>query len=310
LAFLNSLGNLDNGYGYWVKVSEDDVLNVTGASISSGYLPPLNEGWNLVGHMSETATAPEVVFEDLYGNGDLLYVTGFDQGVQVYDPNGLPFLNTLSELRNGFGYWVKSAVATDGGVLAPTVGDEITSIANPRYAVLNGTSNLEAFAGEFVHVINARGNTVSRLEILPGGYLMTGAVYEDELGIYGLRPGDALSFSFRGEVIELTGKTFHGDMEHVKLNLEFTELEATLAVFPNPMTSTSNVSFTLLKKGDVLVELLDLQGRVLSVISNGARTEGNHNIAFDASDLAAGTYAIRLSVDGAEVSTQRIVKSK
>ena len=47
-----------------------------------------------------------------------LYVTGFDQGVEVYDPNGLPFLNTLTEMRNGFGYWVKSAVATDGDVLA------------------------------------------------------------------------------------------------------------------------------------------------------------------------------------------------
>jgi len=309
LAFLNSLGDLDNGYGYWVKVFADEVLNVQGIQLNDGYLPPLNEGWNLVGHTYDSGVAPEVVFEDLNSNGDLIYVTGFDQGVQVFDPNGLPFLNTLTEMRNGFGYWVKSAVATDGGVLAPLV-DDVISIANPRYAILNGTSNLEAFAGEYVHVTNARGNTVSRLEILPGGYLMTEAVYEDELGIYGLRSGDALSFSFRGAVIELTGKTFRGDMEHVKLNLEFTGLEATLAVFPNPMTSTSNVSFTLLKKGEVSVELLDLQGRVHSVISNGAHSEGIHNIKFDASDLAAGTYTIRLSVDGAEVSTQRIIKSK
>jgi len=309
LAFLNTLENLNNGYGYWVKVFADDVLNVTGASISSGYLPPLNEGWNLVGHMSETATAPEVVFEDLYDNGDLLYVTGFDQGVQVYDPNGLPFLNTLTEMRNGFGYWVKSAVATDGGVLAPTVGDEVTSIANPRYAVLNGTSNLEAFAGEFVHVINARGNTVSRLEILPGGYLMTTALYEDENGMYGLRPGDALRFSFHGSVVEIEGNAFKGEMEHVKLNLEFTELEATLAVFPNPMTSTSNISYTLLEKGEVLVELLDIQGRVLEILDQGARKEGLQIIEFNASDLAAGTYAIRLTVEGVEVSSKKVVKT-
>ena len=138
---------------------------------------------------------------------------------------------------------------------------------------------------------------------------MTGAVYEDELGIYGLRPGDALSFSFRGEVIELTDKTFHGDMEHVKLNLEFTELEATLAVFPNPMTSTSNISYTLLEKGEVLVELLDIQGRVLEILDQGARKEGLQIIEFNASDLAAGTYAIRLTVEGVEVSSKKVVKT-
>ncbi|MAU75851.1 MAG: hypothetical protein CL831_03130, partial [Crocinitomicaceae bacterium] len=310
LAFLNSLGDLNNGYGYWVKVFADDVLNVQGVQLSEGYLPPLNEGWNLVGHTYDSGVAPEVVFEDLYSNGDLIYVTGFDQGVQVYDPNGLPFLNTLTEMRNGFGYWVKSAVATEGGVLAPTVGDDVTSIANPRYAVLNGTSNLEAFAGEYVNVINARGNTVSRLEILPGGYLMTGAVYEDELGIYGLRPGDALRFSFHGSIVEMEGESFKGEMEHVKLNLAFTELEASLTVFPNPITTTSNISYTLLEKGDVLVELLDIQGRVLAILDRGACTEGIQIIEFNAGDLAAGTYAIRLTVDGVEVSSERVVKTK
>jgi hypothetical protein len=213
-------------------------------------------------------------------------------------------------MRNGFGYWVKSAVATDGGVLAPTVGDEVTSVANPRYAVLNGTSNLEAFAGEFVHVINARGNTVSRLEILPGGYLMTTALYEDENGMYGLRPGDALRFSFHGSIVEMEGDAFKGEMEHVKLNLEFTGLEASLAVFPNPITTTSNISYTLLEKGEVLVELVDIQGRVLAILDRGARTEGIHTIEFNASDLAAGTYAIRLTVDGVEISSERVVKAK
>ena len=71
----------------------------------------------------KTPAAPGDVFADLEAEGDLLYVTGFDQGVQVYDPNGLSFLNTWTEMRNGFGYWVKSAVATEGDVLAPLSDD-------------------------------------------------------------------------------------------------------------------------------------------------------------------------------------------
>ena len=139
---------------------------------------------------------------------------------------------------------------------------------------------------------------------------MTTALYEDENGVYGLRPGDALRFSFHGSIVEMEGDAFKGEMEHVKLNLAFTGLQATLAVFPNPMTTTSNISYTLLEKGEVLVELVDMQGRVLAILDQGARSEGLQIIEFNAGDLAAGTYAIRLTVEGVEVSSERVVKAK
>ena len=43
-------------------------------------------------------------FADLLANDELIYVTGFDGGVSIYDPAGLPFLNTLTAMDNGFGY--------------------------------------------------------------------------------------------------------------------------------------------------------------------------------------------------------------
>ena len=121
------------------------------------------------------------MFADLVASGDLLYVTGFDQGVEIYDPNGLPFLNTLDAMRNGFGYWVKSAVATDGDVLAPLAGDVLPAeMPAPQYDVLNGTSNLVDAAGEFVDVLNMAGSVVARMPILEGGYLMTTALFGDD----------------------------------------------------------------------------------------------------------------------------------
>ena len=107
----------------------------------------------------------------------------------------------------------------------------------------------------------------------------------------------------------MEGDAFKGEMEHVKLNLAFTGLQATLAVFPNPMTTTSNISYTLLEKGEVLVELVDIQGRVLEILDQGARSEGLQIIEFNASDLAAGTYAIRLTVEGVDVSSKKVVKT-
>ena len=48
--------------------------------------------------------------ESIFGSlmeGNLIYTTGFNNGVSIYDPNGLPFLNTLNQLDDGYGYWVK-----------------------------------------------------------------------------------------------------------------------------------------------------------------------------------------------------------
>ena len=123
-------GSLTPGNGYWVKVAADDVLEVSGVRLAENFMPGLAEGWNLVGYAAETPAAPGDVYADLLAEGDLLYVTGFDQGVQVYDPNGLSFLNTLTEMRNGFGFWVKSAVATQGDVLAP-LSDDVLPAAKP-----------------------------------------------------------------------------------------------------------------------------------------------------------------------------------
>ncbi|MEZ4908772.1 MAG: hypothetical protein R2771_14270 [Saprospiraceae bacterium] len=40
-------------------------------------------------------------------SGNLVYVSGYNNGASFYDPNGLPFLNTLNEITRGYGYWVK-----------------------------------------------------------------------------------------------------------------------------------------------------------------------------------------------------------
>ena len=101
-----------------MKVAADDVLDINGTRLDEGYMPALAEGWNSW-IRPEAPQAPGTFFAELEANGDLLYVTGFDQGAQLYNLNGLPFLNTLSEMRNGYGYWVKSTAATEAGVFSP-----------------------------------------------------------------------------------------------------------------------------------------------------------------------------------------------
>jgi len=107
LPFLNTLTGLVPGEGYWVKVTNEATLSVTGEAISPTFGINLKTGWILVAYWPAETTTPEAAFADLITASKLLLVTGYEQGGKFYDPNGLPFLNTLTEIKNGFGYWVK-----------------------------------------------------------------------------------------------------------------------------------------------------------------------------------------------------------
>ena len=310
LSFLNTLGSLTPGNGYWVKVAADDVLEVSGVRLAEDFMPGLAEGWNLVGYAAETPAAPGDVFAELEATGDLLYVTGFDEGVEVYDPNGLPFLNTLTEMRNGFGYWVKSAVATDGDVLAPLAGDVLPAeMPTPRYDVVNGVSELGAYAGEFVDVVNGWGVTVARLPILEGGHLMTTALFGDDPAtgaVEGLADGEELHFAFRGAMANET-LVFGGDMAHKTLSLTFDEVGAAMGVFPNPASDVATFRFQLDMDAQVELTLVDLAGRQVAVLLDANKGAGAHAETLALPALEAGAYTVQLRVAGEVAGTQRLV---
>ena len=107
LPFLNTLTQIVAGEGYWVKVTTETSLSVTGTTISPTFAINLKTGWNLICYWPAEAITPEAAFASLINTGKLQMITGYEQGGKFYDPNGLPFLNTLTEIKNGFGYWVK-----------------------------------------------------------------------------------------------------------------------------------------------------------------------------------------------------------
>ena len=309
LSFLNTLSTLTLGHGYWVKVEADDVLEVSGTRLDEAYTPALLEGWNLVGYAAEDPAAPGDVFADLEAEGDLLYVTGFDQGVQVYDPNGLSFLNTLTEMRNGFGYWVKSAVATEGDVLAPLSDDVLPAAKpSPRYDVVNGTSALGDHAGEFVDVLDGWGTVVARLPILEGGHLMTTALFGDDPAtgiVEGLAEGEVLHFAFRGSMANET-LVFGGHMAHKTLALTFDELEAGLSVFPNPAVDMTTVRVHAVEAGLATLEVTDVQGRVV-LRQDLSLAAGVHAVTLDVDALEGGAYNVELRQGTTPLGTSRLV---
>jgi hypothetical protein len=114
-AFLNTLDNLSVKDGYWVKVSEDVSFDVEG-TVPSGASISVKSGWNLVGYPRLTGKA----------TGDELTTLG-STVVQIknltksFDPSIPSFLNTLSAMVPGSGYWLK--VSADGTWTVGTVSE-------------------------------------------------------------------------------------------------------------------------------------------------------------------------------------------
>ena len=108
-AFLNSLSTMTNEFGYWVKTNNADTISVNGIRFNGPL--QLNAGWNLISYYLTDSLAPATVFASLISSSNLLVVTKYNLSFTAYDPTKPAFLNSLSTMTNGFGYWVKTNTA-------------------------------------------------------------------------------------------------------------------------------------------------------------------------------------------------------
>ncbi len=64
--------------------------------------------------------------------------------------------------------------------------------------------------------------------------------------------------------------------------------------YPNPFNPSTTIAFDLQESSHVQLTVHDMLGRRVAVLAEGFRPSGAHEVRFDATDLAAGTYVYRL----------------
>ena len=74
--------------------------------------------------------------------------------------------------------------------------------------------------------------------------------------------------------------------------------------YPNPFNPTTSIQYDLPVNGYVKLTVFDLQGKAVSVLVDDNQPAGRHEITFDASNLASGTYLYQLEVNGKQISKQ------
>lgn len=82
-------------------------------------------------------------------------------------------------------------------------------------------------------------------------------------------------------------------------------LSNTLSVYPNPASDVLNVAFEA--NGDYEIAILDLQGRVVSSQSLKGLS-GTQTVEFPVSDLAKGSYIVKISTNGITATQNVVIK--
>ena len=102
--FLNDLTTMEPGKGYWLNMKSDDTLSVSGSELTTKSIS-LSAGWNLVGYNSLNSKSTLSAMNSVTGNWNSVW--SYEAGNwKRYDLTGPDFLNDLTTMEPGKGYWI------------------------------------------------------------------------------------------------------------------------------------------------------------------------------------------------------------
>jgi hypothetical protein len=336
LPFLNTLTEINPGFGFWVKINDGTTLVQEGMEMGQDYSFNIMASWNLMSYWPQMSITPQDAFAELIEDGNLIYLTGFDEtGAHYFNPNGLPFLNTLTSLDNGYGYWVKVNNAVDGfqyptamaGMAKAVVPDVNPDIHRTnKFMFINGTvsfDHIDYVIGDKVSVLTEGGLLVGEMEILLEEgklYLKTGAVYGDDITtdiIDGAIDGERLTFAYREYVSDPVDIRFSGDMEPRNLSLKIKHIPEKFSLaqnYPNPFNPITSLRYDLPEQAQVTLTIYDLTGREVTQLVNTTQEPGFKSVRWDATDMhgkpaSAGVYLYQIRA-GEFVQTRKMVLLK
>jgi len=67
--------------------------------------------------------------------------------------------------------------------------------------------------------------------------------------------------------------------------------------YPNPFNPVTNIEFDIVKYGNTVLEIFDMNGKSIQKLVNGNLNAGHYQIKWDASKYSSGTYFYRLTTD-------------
>jgi len=80
-----------------------------------------------------------------------------------------------------------------------------------------------------------------------------------------------------------------------------------VSVYPNPFNSTTTISFSLHTRSNVNLQIYNIRGQLVDELLDREMSAGRHNVTWDAEDVVAGVYLVRMKDNAGRMNEMRKV---
>ncbi len=113
------------------------------------------------------------------------------------------------------------------------------------------------------------------------------------------------AYLYRLKQIDYDGSFKYSDEVEIKVDVPIKfSLEQN---YPNPFNPSTSIKYSIPSDGNVKLKIYNSAGEEISTLTNEFKTAGNHEIRFNASELASGVYYYRLESDGFNFTKKMIL---
>ena len=323
-SFLNTLTSMVNGTGYWVRVSTDVILNITGAPVDYQSEPiSLLKGWNLVGYTCQNNNEIKTALSSI------MYVLEEVKDLSSSYNTSVPeFLNTLTNLVGGSGYWIK--VTSDASLTYPqppnpnailsksnksaltnkTVSNNWKPVIYPNSMVLYSqiiVNDLPIKSGIVGAFVNGECRGIGKIIIHNGisySTLVINGVTKDRVNFKIIDTVTNEVMSANNDLTLIPGST-HSNILMLKgntreyLNSLLPKTTYLYPSYPNPFNPSTQIKFDIHKTTNVNLFIYNINGQLVKkVISNEMINPGTYNYTWYGTNsnndkISSGIYIIQ-----------------
>ena len=333
----NTIGNLQQTEGYYVKVTGNGTLCLEGEPVETPLAIPLATGWNIISYPCEYPQNSLGVVQPLINAGVLSKVIDEAGGSIFYlpfpPPNG-QWSNTIGDLESGEGYYIKVLGSATLTITCPSDADHsmegrpakvetdhfVPVYENnpfmPMHIALSTNEYLQAgdeiavFDGEIcVGNATCQGSNETYITIVcsmddPGTEEMDGYTAGNSLKV--LVWQNATGVEITPEVETLQGaptfealSTFIGGIMDLQVGqIELGNQSIGVKFSPNPFSEVLSLSVWLPTSGTLQLDIYNIMGQKIDFTFEKELCRGSHELSLDEIPLSKGTYVVRVIFAG------------
>jgi hypothetical protein len=325
----STLTEVDYKHGYWFKMNSDTTLSVCGESIHIFDYIPIYEGWNLVSYWFSNPMSVQSALFTI--NANLQIVIGFDHGIQLFIPS-LPEFNTLTEMKPGFGYWIRSSSndLLDYFFMPSPPDEDRSKVAKTSMESITSREWMSVY-GSNLTVDGAALPENSTIEVYTtNGTLVGKSLYQNNvlkfMPVYGFDSDDPQTSSYPKEGDELfvhvngtkaiqsiiwQGLGAVTKLDKLTSTSVLPEQFSLSQNYPNPFNPETTIDYVSGSSQRITITVYNPLGQKVRLLMNEVKAPGTYRISWDGTDdngkpVASGVYFYQL-VSGKFTNTKKMI---